>query len=428
MSGEKIFYDIHLHAFDLSHPCLYAFARRITPVIETPLLGEIAGAITPLLWLSKKNEILNLLSVMERGVGEMLTLLQKDLQIPLRIGDFEYDEVVITPLMMDFWYTLADQPHINYKFIPKSVVPQTLDTLNGIADYWKQNSTNGLKKMRPLPFMGLNTQRCHLNGQKVIPDVNDTKLESLLDKYFNSNIAKGNIYPGTNKFANISNNCGRFNGELEPSDPTNLTNYFAGIKLYPGLGFDPWPTNDDAEMEKVAYLYKTCADRQIPITVHCSDGGYKIGNIKQAEDRTHPRKWKHVLERYENLKINLAHFGGREGIFDYAYYRLINSDAGVSSAGSWTETIAELIAKYENAYTDISYAGHYDGVYAALAKILAKKPNIAGKIMYGSDFSINLLDSFGYAEYTKQFLHDKNISDNHKRMMCNANPAKFLWK
>jgi hypothetical protein len=380
----------------------------------------------PLLWLFDKKKILNLLSVMERGVGEMLTLLQKDLSIPLKIGDVEFDEVVITPLMMDFWYTLDKQPNINYKFIPKSVVPQTLDTFNGIAEYMGKSSNNGLKKMRPLPFMGLNTQRCHLNGQGVIPDVNDTNLNDLLDKYFNADTTKKNVYPGNTKFANISGNCGQFNGELEPSDPTDLTNYFAGIKLYPGLGFDPWPIGNSVEMAKVEYLYQTCADRQIPITVHCSDGGYKIGDIKQAEDRTHPRKWAPVLAKYEKLKINLAHFGASKGIIDYA--NNLGKNAGIQSpTGSWTATIAALIAQYDNAYTDISYAGNYDGVYAALAKIFGNKDKLEKKIMYGSDFSINLLDSGGYAEYVNKFLNDTKLSADQKIKMCNANPDTFLW-
>jgi len=85
------------------------------------------------------------------------------------------------------------------------------------------------------------------------------------------------------------------------------SNYFAGVKLYPPLGFDPWPTTSTEEMAKVRYLYGYCSEKAIPITMHVSDGGFIA--VPNSEELTSPRKWQAVLHAYPHLKVNLAHMG-----------------------------------------------------------------------------------------------------------------------
>ena len=82
---EKTFYDIHMHAFNLSHPYLGAFMKRfnfrlilaftpiiapivaafVTVVTHIPILRSILGSKIA----GKINKFMNLLSVMENDIG-----------------------------------------------------------------------------------------------------------------------------------------------------------------------------------------------------------------------------------------------------------------------------------------------------------------------------------------------------------------------
>ncbi len=65
---------------------------------------------------------------------------------------------------------------------------------------------------------------------------------------------------------------------------TIANNIFAGIKLYPPLGFEPWPNNSE-ELTKVELLYDTCIKQNIPVIPHCSTGGFLVeSNYKAFSD------------------------------------------------------------------------------------------------------------------------------------------------
>ena len=69
---------------------------------------------------------------------------------------------------------------------------------------------------------------------------------------------------------------------------------FFGVKLYPPLGFDPWP-QDTNELKKVRYLYSFCEKNRVPIITHCDDQGFKGINPLEAWKFTDPASWKTVL-------------------------------------------------------------------------------------------------------------------------------------
>ena len=76
--GNKYFYDIHCHIMNLSHPNLSAIIKRFRldrylflnsiPIINN-LVSWVAG--------SKLNRILNLLSIMDRSIGDFLLMYDK---------------------------------------------------------------------------------------------------------------------------------------------------------------------------------------------------------------------------------------------------------------------------------------------------------------------------------------------------------------
>lgn len=189
--------------------------------------------------------------------------------------------------------------------------------------------------------------------------------------------------------------------------------FFAGVKLYPPLGFDPWPYHEDkpidtaTEFDKVNYLYQFCSERGIPITVHCSPGGFKTAH--HGMEYTNPEKWKNVLSAYENLKINFAHCG-----FD-----------NNKPHKSWLNTIMELMGGYKGVYADFSYIGNSRDSYTFLKERIVDK-GFGDRILFGSDFPVNLFGVDSYKDYVENFFH-LSLDTNLKHKFCSANPHKFLW-
>lgn len=136
---------------------------------------------------------------------------------------------------------------------------------------------------------------------------------------------------------------------------------FSGIKLYTPAGYSP---TDPLLMglDGQGGLYQFCQKHGIPITVHCSNGGfasfarrlkvrghiYNGGKIRKVNEvihfranffgwhmteaiqerattLNHPKLWKHVLENYPNLHINFAHFGGSTHMNEFVHYILPES-------------------------------------------------------------------------------------------------------
>jgi predicted TIM-barrel fold metal-dependent hydrolase len=201
---------------------------------------------------------------------------------------------------------------------------------------------------------------------------------------------------------------GKLDSNMYVSTPDYYTDIFAGIKLYPQIGFDPYP-DDLEERKKVEELYKFCIDRRIPIISHCSDGGYKVGDY---DPLTSPEgKWKKVLEAFPELTLNFAHFGSQKN----------------DKKASWRSAIIDLVEKYPNVYTDISCNDATANYYDELEKLFnGKNPALPEKLLYGSDFSINLLvvKIKSYNEYLKQFI---NAKLSYKNNLCEFNPKKFLF-
>lgn len=133
---------------------------------------------------------------------------------------------------------------------------------------------------------------------------------------------------------------------------------FAGVKLYAPAGFSP---TDPVLMgtDEQQGVYALCEENKIPITVHNSDAGFAcfstVLNVRghvllnnniveptkplrfdyrffsrhvsdaiheRAVKLNHPRLWELVLQKYPNLVINFAHFGGSGQIMEYVNYNI----------------------------------------------------------------------------------------------------------
>lgn len=472
----KKFYDIHMHIMDLSHPNLSAFLLR-DDLIDTLVDENMGIAARAGLWLapiasffpnrwfkgiikyllekeggekkSIKRKISDCLTFFEIPVEYQFLLLDyflkngKDAILTsentFSMGQETYDKIVLCPLVMDFGYKNITGSEF-YNLVPtKPIAKQVGDLLYAIRTYYRFNLVvhDKAKKMRLSPEIPDFSERKHEKLFEIYPfmglDTRNYRLEDLcgnknkkglLEKYFANFSA---TETASLRRARLFEKMGKLDNNMH-SHEIDYNDIFAGIKVYPQLGFNPYPEVDDElfaatrrtdpakaagmaaeEMEKVQYLYRFCCEKRIPITTHCSDGGFKTGEYDYL---TNPAtKWSRVLENFPTLTLNFAHFGNE----------------AKSKQQPWRQAIIELARKYEHVYTDISCNAANSDYYNALAQTLREAGEPLGnKMLFGSDFSINLLASsvYSYNQYLQAFI-DAGIDAKEK--LCTHNTEKFLF-
>ena len=473
------FYDSHCHMMNLSHPNLTAMIKRtfkgaipgsliklfdslnalplalkliiwlllFLPLLIVLTLAVLIGLVVVLLLIipstqssligkfkDKVANVMNLLAVMETDIGDCMIQLEEELRLKydakggltLYGGSGEkkvYDKIVMTPLIMDFGLKNYEKSNSPYKVRWKPIVAQVEDLCLGIRDYNLHRaayvkSPNG-EVPPPLfaihPFMGINTRNYELKTFPSKPGYTSF-LEDLLDKNFSE--FKNDTTPEMRRYNLSRRDWSTFNGNIESIGSHD----FAGIKVYPPLGFNPWPEEGDGysssqdmqgECEKVHYLYGFCIEHNIPLTAHCSDGGFLVD--KKYREFTNPTKWEKVLQQkqFEKLRLNLAHFGGVERV-------------------DWRDKVADLVLKYENVYTDISYQGVDQNIYGKLKLFFdrydaATRSRLLRKIIFGSDFMINLQDIETYGTYLQYFADTKAFTLEEKDLLCHTNAMRYLF-
>jgi len=468
-----VFYDSHCHMMNLSHPNLTVMIKRTfkeamptalvhffatvsawSPVLQFLLwlllfllllvvlpLVVLLGLIVVLLLIipftrrlllgtfkEKVANVMNLLAIMETDIGDCLIQLEEELRkkyeqeggltLHGQSGEQVYDKIVMTPLIMDFGLKNYQNSKSPYKVRWKPVVAQVEDLCLGIRDYYLYRTTYIKSEGGPLfeihPFLGINTRNYQLKSFPAI-DGPSSFLEDLLDKNFVE--FESDATPQMRHSKLSKHDWSSFNGNI-----ASLGSYaFAGIKVYPPLGFNPWPEGTDGymddgevarELEKVRYLYGFCISHNIPLTAHCSPNGFLVDKIYSKF--ASPAKWAKVLaqQEFRQLRLNLAHFGGAE-------------------RPDWRDQIADLVLKYENVYTDISYQGVDQKIYTKLKLFLdskgADRQRLLEKIIFGTDFMINLQDIVTYGTYLQYFAETSALTLEEKELLCNGNAMRYLF-
>jgi hypothetical protein len=449
----KKIYDIHCHLFDLSHPNLIAFATHkdlikarqirliailglifmplLVPLFIVTLAVSIFFTRTPVnvirIVLSKTAlKIQNLLSFMESAIE--YSFLNLDYFLTQKTPVFNSfntaapSKVVLCPQVIDFGYKNLNNNNCFYNMPPsKPVVNQVNDLLNAIYFYFHyditphptderrlkivpiENETLDQVKARKTfeiyPFLGINTKNYEYND-----------IVELFNKYFNGYEQDTPDERKEKMYHKMG--AGYFSLEelitYKPGLNTDRYTYlFAGIKLYPPLGFDPWPVDPD-ELEKVKLLYRQCIAKRLPIIVHCSDGGFITD--PDHETFTDPgNKWRMVLTHpdFKALKIDFAHMGDQGG------YQT-----------DWADTILQYTQTYPNVYTDCSFITPRVNDYKKRRRFLFEAGN---RVLFGTDFSINLLTSKSYNDYIAAFVDTPWLSPRQKEEVSLINSERFLW-
>lgn len=220
---------------------------------------------------------------------------------------------------------------------------------------------------------------------------------------------------------------------------------FAGIKMYCPNGYSPLDPRLDS-------VYQYCLEKNIPITAHCSYGGfatlenkvyvkgaiYKDNKVQEydgdlaftktiiqlggVEERAltlnHPDLWNVVLNKYKGLKLNLAHMGVR-GVDD------------PDEKYEWSKLIAEMMLEHENLYTDFSCVKEKE-IISYLWELATNADqkcgfalNVTDRIMFGTDFWLNMLFT-DMKSYMKNFESAFAGSQQDLIRLRQLNPKRFL--
>ncbi|MBS1746386.1 MAG: amidohydrolase family protein [Bacteroidetes bacterium] len=262
----------------------------------------------------------------------------------------------------------------------------------------------------------------HIHIQTQVEEVCDIKRNALFQK---------NIYP----FLGVDARQTGFDLlEDWAKKYINIDKGFYGIKIYPAAGYFPFD-------KRLDLLWAWAEANQIPIMTHCTRGGsFYLGrfesllNIGALQVQSlnenaqsmpsirsrisnvindpsihkknkvwcnifgHPENYKPVLDKYPKLKICLAHLGGSNEVLRGAANATkddlkLGDEYPVYLKDNWCEQVIELMKKYENVYSDISYTLSDKRALALIVDMFRQgnmvddfgKPLI-NKLMYGTDF------------------------------------------
>lgn len=174
---------------------------------------------------------------------------------------------------------------------------------------------------------------------------------------------------------------------------------FAGVKLYPPMGFQPignasLPADGAPRMpvagpvvldDELNALYRWCLENDVPIKAHANKS---VSAQPGSDAYASPLGWRTVLEQegLSGLRINLAHFGGFEE----------TANGSNKAEIDWEVLFEDMIDNYDNVYCDLGFwtevadneAKDRDRIIELFSQILKRSPRLKRRIMYGSDWSM----------------------------------------
>ena len=148
----------------------------------------------------------------------------------------------------------------------------------------------------------------------------------------------------------------------------------------------------------------------------------KCKNRKEvAYELNNPERWRTVLEKFPNLKLNFAHFGG---------YETWKRPSPVDYKGQKRkEVIFEFMRTYNNVYSDFSYNLIEVDLSKNLREVLSTHNDILNKSLFGTDYwVVNKEDNLLKAQ--EEFLRelDRNVKGiKMSDIVAIENPKKYLF-
>ncbi len=225
---------------------------------------------------------------------------------------------------------------------------------------------------------------------------------------------------------------------IEPNNPDYLSIFnqamsmgFKGVKIYPPASCF-LPTD-----ERLTPIYEYCNKNNIPILVHCgaqSPTHYhdskrnlrkkldaaglkwtsKMDAVELCGQFTHPLNYIPILEKYPNINLCLGHWGSEKAWEEY-----INNPGNLDN---WFYIIKDMITKYNNLYTDISFTLN-DTEYFSVLKVFLQNEAIRSKVLFGTDYYMVETEST-----EKKFCFDLRsyIGEDLWHSISYINPKKYF--
>lgn len=221
---------------------------------------------------------------------------------------------------------------------------------------------------------------------------------------------------------------------IDPNNPDAMKHFeqafttgwnFFGVKIYPSLGYLP---SHPVLMD----IFAICEKNQIPVIAHCSSAsvkanykelrllGYEVdanGNYKEINrlvkyrskedwaELNNPINLFPVLNKYKNLKLDLAHLGA---------YRW----------PSWLDTIRQYMKWYPNFVSDVSYTFADPDKAAVIKRLLQFDETFARKCIYGTDFYMPLIEG-NFGDMRQRFIDSLGAELFDK--IARRNPRRWLF-
>ncbi len=191
---------------------------------------------------------------------------------------------------------------------------------------------------------------------------------------------------------------------------------FRGVKIYPPLGYGP---DHHMLMDKI---YPFMVARNMPLIAHCSPGSVnnKKMDINEAHALADPDKYKVVMEKFPELRICLAHFGGIDE------WKRHLDEFQEPEQPTWLSKIRSMMnsGRYRNLYADISYTIFNFKENATLLSALLEEERIAGRVLFGSDFY--MVKNETYSEKRLSIDLRSILGEDKFWRIANTNPRRFL--
>ena len=427
--NKDYFIDSHLHLFNIDHIPIFTLLARLN--LNLIKIGALFVDLNKL-----RDEFEKFFTYFESDITDNIEMLTDEIDNslnPIGLKALKNRDRILTPLIMDF-EKISGVAHEKLKNQTQRLV-KTLRESKVVPDNYKI-----------LPFLGLDPRRF----KSTAPGQIGSAIDNLIEE------CAGGLKPKNQR-----------------ENPARLQNGdIIGIKLYPPIGFDPYPEENNALKKKYLAVFRHIHKLGLPLTVHCQRGSYQPNGVSSndLEQYTNPVNWGRVLKEdgLADLRVNFAHFGGEDSVKDTVAWEkeaenvLSKRKFEDLNKSTWTYTIINLLKQYKNAYADISAFNYRDKkATLALAWILALdhtgeldnlgQHRLSDKLLWGSDYPMPIREQ-EFNNYTKilsefykaidlRNLKDRiNQSPNEKfgsnklpdrqmllNSMTNLNPARLLF-
>lgn len=389
-------YDVHMHLLPLSHVCLSAYLdyAQQNPLSEAYAQVSAHDYIMRGIF-HRQGDARNLVAVMEQPIAKQLAIYEDDLRARYAEGNetpvltqeglkisggagknLSFNKLIVCPQIMDFSFNR--ELDLYYSEMPAhDIMIQAKDIINGIREF-HEKVPSSLMEVRP--FFGINP--LHYEEEKI---------SEILKEVF----TKKSLF-----------------SKNKPC--------FVGIKVYPPMGFDPYPS-DEKLRARTEVLYTFCEENEIPIVTHCDDQGFRMVPLDDSFTFTSPARWEKVLERHPNLYLDFAHFGSQ-------YYRA--APVLQFKELSWRNHILLLMKKYPHVYSDLSFGGVNSSMWKNVIDILKNaapedEKIFTERLLFGTDWPLSLVKIPSALDYWRGFCESDIPSDLAQKILS-QNPETFL--